>query len=289
MSSPPPSDPRPLVDAQGRVFAVLVGQPRDARYGAAASNVYKLLCAKAAAAAFPRSMLHHRRGLFAVLNVGLSYGKGQSVPSWLHNDKYAELTEELIADPDVSRMATFASAAYKLWAPRLHEYYADHQRRLHKRLPHLRRTFPKSVFSCAAFNFGPRVWTFRHRDVLNVPFGMCAIQAVGPFDPTKGGHLILWDLMLVIEFPPGALILVPSATIEHSNVPVQAGDSRASFTQFTAGGLIRFVDNGFRTERALAEEDPAEYARMCELKSSRWEMGLGLFSTIDELVGSINE
>jgi hypothetical protein len=120
--------------------------------------------------------------------------------------------------------------------------------------------------------------------VLNVPFGWCAVQALGPFDSTQGGHLILWDLKLVIEFPSGATILIPSATISHSNVPVQQGDERASFTQFTAGGLIRYVDNGFRTEKELAAEDPEEYERIWKLKDTRWQMGLGLLSTVDELL-----
>jgi hypothetical protein len=173
-----------------------------------------------------------------------------------------------------------------MWAPRLYKYYHEHDTKLHHHLPHLRRLFPRSVFSCAAFNFGPNVWTFKHRDVLNLPFGWCALQAAGPFDPTKGGHLVLWDLMLVIEFPPGALVLIPSATLSHSNVPVQAGDKRISFTQFTAGGIFRYVDNGFRTEDELAAADPAEYERMMELKSSRWEMGINLFSTLDELVAN---
>ncbi|KAJ7166568.1 hypothetical protein C8R43DRAFT_877950 [Mycena crocata] len=277
-------DPRPLVDAQGRVFAVLAGQPRDPTYAAAAQRVYALLCREGAAAAFPTNMYKHRRGFFAAINVGLSYGKGQTVPSRLRNGNYTGMAGRLLSDPDVKRLATFASATFRLWAPRLYEYYRSHQQALHHHLPHLPRNFPKSVWSCAAFNFGPRVWTYRHRDVLNLPFGWCALQAAGPFDATKGGHLILWDLMLVIEFPPGALILIPSATLEHSNVPVQAGDGRVSFTQFTAGGLMRFVDNGFRTESALAAEDPAEHARLVELKSSRWEMGLGLFSTLDELL-----
>ncbi|KAJ7817636.1 hypothetical protein B0H13DRAFT_2379545 [Mycena leptocephala] len=111
------------------------------------------------------------------------------------------------------------------------------------------------------------------RDVLNVPFGWSAIQAAGPFDPTKSGHLVLWDLKLAIEFPPGALILIPSATLTHSNVP------------FTAGGIMRFVDNGFRTEQALGEDDPEVFERLAQLKDERWEMGLRLFSTMDELLG----
>ncbi|KAJ7113682.1 hypothetical protein C8R43DRAFT_1138530 [Mycena crocata] len=281
-------DARPLIDAEGRIFAVLAGQPRDPTYAAAVARAYDTITREGDAARFPYSMRHHRRGLFAAMNVGLSYGKGQTVPSWLGTGPYAAMVERLLADEDIKRMATFASAAFCLWAPRLYEYYREHKQALHAHFPHLGYVFGRSVFSCAAFNFGPNVWTFRHRDVLNVAFGWCAVQAGGPFDPTKGGHLVLWDLMLVIEFPPGALILLPSATINHSNVPVQDGDKRVSFTQFTAGGLIRFVDNGFRTEDALKAEDPAEYERICALKDTRFEMGLGLFSTMDELLAEVD-
>ncbi|KAJ7792122.1 hypothetical protein B0H14DRAFT_3094302 [Mycena olivaceomarginata] len=164
-------------------------------------------------------------------------------------------------------MANFASGAFASWAPRLYQHYHENDRKLRTEHPHLHRPFVGSIFSCAAFNFGPNVWTFRHRDVLNCAFGWCAIQALGDFDPAKGGHLVLWDLKLVIEF----------------HLP---GDTRASFTQFTAGGLFRYVDNGYRTEGELAEEDPAEYARLVEKKQSRWEEGLALFSTVDELVAS---
>jgi hypothetical protein len=151
-------------------------------------------------------------------------------------------------------------------------------------MPDLRRNFVKSIFPSATFNFGPNVWTFKHRDRLNCPFGWCAIQALGHFDPKLGGHLVLWELKLVIEFPPGSLVLIPSATITHSNVPVQAGDSRVSFTQYCAGGLFRYVDNGFRTEAELAAANPGAYARMLEMKKTRWQIGLGLFSTLDDLL-----
>ncbi|KAJ7722864.1 hypothetical protein B0H14DRAFT_3098397 [Mycena olivaceomarginata] len=146
--------------------------------------------------------------------------------------KLHRLSGALLCNPDVTRMATFASAAFRAWAPRLYAHYLDHNSKLAKAFPHLRRPFPKSVFSCAAFNFGTNVWTFKHRDVCNLPFGW--------------GHLVLWDLKLVVEFPAGALILLPSATIAHSNIPVQEAMSAISFTQFTAGGLFRFVDAGLR-------------------------------------------
>lgn len=82
------------------------------------------------------------------------------------------------------------------------------------------------------------------------------------------------------------MILIPSATLAHSNLPVSEGESRASFTQYCAGGIFRWVDNGCRLESQLAAEDPEEYKRICELKAGRWAYGLSLFSTVDELLSS---
>ncbi|KAJ7695826.1 hypothetical protein B0H14DRAFT_3529964 [Mycena olivaceomarginata] len=153
-----------------------------------------------------------------------------------------------------------------------------YDRRLQKRFPHLTRNWERSVFSQAAFNFG------RARGPLSTRHPQSPVRHVrgaGPrrLRPQEGRPLILWELKLVIEFPPGALILIPSTTITHSNLPVGPAEHRASFTQYTGGGLFRYVDNGFRTERELTEEDPDEYARVCEQKAGRWEMGLGLLST----------
>ncbi|KAJ7083030.1 hypothetical protein C8R44DRAFT_836523 [Mycena epipterygia] len=184
----------------------------------------------------------------------------------------------------IARIAGFADAAFALWAPRLYKYYRRYDHDLRRHHPDLRRPFARSVFFCAAFNFGPNVWTFKHRDVLNLAFGWCAVQALGRFDHTKGGHLVLWDLRLVVEFPAGALILLPSATIAHSNVPVQHGEERASFTQFSAGGIFRYLDNGAQTVEELAATDPEGYERLMALKAARWQEGLDLLSTVDELL-----
>ncbi|KAJ7179980.1 hypothetical protein C8R43DRAFT_1117322 [Mycena crocata] len=277
-------DSRPIIDAKGRIVAVLAGQPRDPTYAAAASAVFAAMNQERAAAQFPAALSKQPRGPFPALNIGLFYGKGQRVPSRLRNGTYGALLQRLIGNSNVKRMAAFASAAFNLWAPKLYAYYRAHADALERHLPHLCPNFPRSVFSSAAFNFGPDVWTFKHRDLLNLPFGWCAVQALGRFDPCKGGHLVLWDLKMVIEFPAGATILLPSATIAHSNIPVQDGDERASFTQYTSGGLMRYVDNGFRTESELLAQDPAGYERMLADKDGRWEMGIGLFSTVDELL-----
>ncbi|KAJ7849710.1 hypothetical protein B0H14DRAFT_3452402 [Mycena olivaceomarginata] len=244
-------NPHPLVDSEGRTFLVLAGQPDDAQYPR-------------------RPMRKHRRGLFAAINVGLTFGKGQTAPTWLDNKTYTGMAHRLLGNPDIARMANFASGnrisimgastLYPLPRP---------QHQIGERIPPSPTTLPKSVFSCASFNFGTNVWTFKHRDVCNLPFGWCAVQSLGNFDAQAGGHLVLWDLKLVVEFPAGALILLPSATIAH--------------LQYPSGGLFRFVDAGLRTQAELAAEDPGEYERLRERRESRWVEGLSLFSTVEEL------
>ncbi|KAJ7726037.1 hypothetical protein DFH07DRAFT_970648 [Mycena maculata] len=275
--------PRPLLDKNGRIIAVLAGRPNDAKYLESVNSAFRTIRDTGAAATFPASMQHHRRGLFAAMNVGLFYGKGQKFPCWLNNKGYAALADGLLGDCHIQRLACFADVAFALWAPRLYRYYRDNDAGPQRRMS-FRRPFVGSIFACAAFNFGPNVWTFRHRNVLNLAFGWCAVNALGEFDATTGGHLVLEDLKLVVEFPHGALILLPSATVAHSNVPVQPGEERVSFTQFTPGGIFRFVDNGGQTVDELAERNPSEYDRIMACKAARWEEGLSLLSTLDELL-----
>ncbi len=123
---------------------------------------------------------------------------------------------------------------------------------------------------------------FPHLDFANLPFGFCAITALGDYDPTKGGHLILWECKLVIEFPPGSTILIPSAIITHSNVPIGAGEKRYSVTQYSAGALFRWVDNGFQT--AVAYRASLTLEEKLELEATntrRWEFGLGLLPKLN--------
>ncbi|KAJ7755945.1 hypothetical protein B0H16DRAFT_1458465 [Mycena metata] len=276
--------PHPILDRHGRIIAVLAGQPDNVSYRAATFLAFEAIRNASNTARFPADMRKHRRGLFPAINIGLSYGKGQSTPCWLNNKEYTNLADNLLQNLSIQRMAAFADTSFALWVPRLYQYYKDHDEQLRTHHPLLRRPFKYSVFFCAAFNFGRNVWTFKHRDVLNVPFGWCGVQALGKYDHALGGHLVLSDLKLVVEFPHGALILLPSATIAHSNVPVQEHEERVSFTQFSAGGIFRYLDNGCKTVEGLATTDPEEYGRVMALMDARWERGIQLLSKIDELV-----
>ncbi|KAF5385584.1 hypothetical protein D9757_006770 [Collybiopsis confluens] len=75
--------------------------------------------------------------------------------------------------------------------------------------PELKRNFTSSVFLATTVNFGPRSFSPPHIDSDNRADGWCSDTALGSFDPDKGGHLVLWDLKLVIRFPPGSSVLFP--------------------------------------------------------------------------------
>ena len=136
------------------------------------------------------------------------------------------------------------------------------------------------------FNFGPETICYRHKDWGNLAFGICVVTNAGNFDPTCGGHLILWECGLVIEFPPGSSIMVPSAVISHSNIPIQPSETQYSFTQYAASGLFRWVEHGFQKEGRYNRDLSAEEQSAGQVhREKHKDLGLSLFSTMNELCG----
>lgn len=146
------------------------------------------------------------------------------------------------------------------------------------------RWFQHSVFSSISFNLGPKTASWPHTDNHNLAFGWCAITALGNFDPDRGGHLILWDLGLVIRFPPGSTILIPSALLTHSNLPIQPGETRYSIIQYSSAGLFRWVYNGFKSDLEFkATSTPAQKAQRKRDQKERWGNGLKMFTSWNDL------
>lgn len=112
-------------------------------------------------------------------------------------------------------------------------------------------------------------------------FGECSVTPFGSYDYKRGGHLVLWDLKLVIEFPPGCTILFPSAVLSHSNVAIARHERRYSFAQYTAGGLFRWVDQGFQTkDQHWASLSAEELTKEKERLDGMWKLGLSLIPTV---------
>jgi hypothetical protein len=167
------------------------------------------------------------------------------------------------------------------YAPKLFQHYVEVLGALHDRDPALEWNFSNSAFPSATINFGPEAVCFDHLDYFNKAIGWCDICSLGDYDPQKGGHLILFDIKRVIQFPPGSHILIPSALMRHGNTPIQKGEIRRGFTQYAAGALFRWVDNGYmraedvkgKRKEELEVQDPSRYGEL-----------LNLYSTLDNLV-----
>ncbi|KAJ7744929.1 hypothetical protein B0H16DRAFT_1727129 [Mycena metata] len=244
---------RPILDAAGRVFALSGGHPDDPNWmrdvhdpAVAAMDAARAQCKVSEARTY------HWRGNFPPLTAGDSYGGGQTQPGALVNGVInAAVLCALVSNVVFIRLAGFATGLFTNWSPKLYEYYATRMRRFYRRYTHFHQPFLNSIWSACTFNLGPQTCCLGHRDFGNLAFGWCAITALGDYDYTKGGHLILWDCKLILEFPPGTTLFIPSAALFHSNIPIGIGECRHSFTQYTAGGFSDGLSMGLSRRRSI--------------------------------------
>jgi hypothetical protein len=144
----------------------------------------------------------------------------------------------------------------------------------------LRRAFPGSAWAACSINMGAQSISDDHRDAGNAPGVPCAITALGNFNPDTGGHLVLFDLKLIIRFPPGSTILIPSASLRHGNLRIRHGETRYSVIQYMAGGLARHVAWNFKIQKQLTRSQKAADSAA---GPSRWQDILSRLSTPESL------
>ncbi|GJE87348.1 hypothetical protein PsYK624_034310 [Phanerochaete sordida] len=222
-----------------------------------------------------------RRGPFKTIAVGVSYGGGQKRPGILRHSKHNQaVLHRLMTNPAVKRIAGFASSGFAFFAPKMYRDYATKLDALFEHYKELGYNWNNSIFPAASFNFGPNSASYEHNDHGNRAAGWCSIYCDGSFDPKYGGHLILREFGIVVQFPPGATVLIPSACIRHGNIPVRKGETRWSFAQYASGGLFRYVEYGFKSWASLSDKDQDMWAQR---RAARWVEELGLLSRVDDL------
>lgn len=222
-----------------------------------------------------------RRGPFRTIAVGVSYGGGQKRPGKLRHSRHNErVLARLMANPAIKRIAGFASSVFAFFAPKMYRDYATKLDALFEHYPELDYNWNNSVFPAASFNFGPNSASYEHNDHGNRAAGWCSIYCDGSFDPRYGGHLILRQFGIVVEFPPGSTVLIPSACITHGNIPVREGETRWSFAQYASGGLFRYVEYGLRSWANLSKSEKEKWA---ERRATRWVEELSLLSRVEDL------
>ncbi|KAJ7665345.1 hypothetical protein DFH06DRAFT_1323740 [Mycena polygramma] len=128
-----------------------------------------------------------------------------------------------------------------------------------------------SVFSAATFEFGG---PHRQTTTQGLPNRYHAsswgiLTALGKYCHSRGGHIILWDLGLVVSFPPGTTILLPPSIIRYSFVKVREGEHRYALLQWAGAGIFRWFENGRRSDlefavRATREEHDTRESRRRE-------------------------
>ncbi|KAK7047446.1 hypothetical protein VNI00_006677 [Paramarasmius palmivorus] len=282
---------KPIVINNEFIVGVLAGQPRRPDYGRDMLGIHNLVLQKGKEYGLQEHGQNedNKRGDFPARSRGYTMGMGSQQPVVLDNGtEVNELLTELIQDQRIIRLNGYQNGAFGTWAERIKGRYDDAIATMHKNITkedsERGRNFKNSAFATIAFNFGGKVRCWKHRDQQNLPLGWCAITVLGRFDPTRSARLILWELKLVIDFPPGSTILIPSAVITHSNTRIAPGDERTSITQYTAGAIFRWVDAGCLTEKALKSTNKEAWKKHNATKVPPVSERLGIFSRVDEVL-----
>lgn len=171
----------------------------------------------------------------------------------------------------------FSSEAWETWFPNLIAHYRKNQELITSAALEgegFKGPFPLLPQASCTCNLGPHTVTPMHRDTENLSYGVCMVSAFGDFDPEEGGELFLYEPRVVFPMGEGDLLIFPSASITHGNLPLspKENQSRYSFTCYSAAGLFQWVANGQKLVRMVDEPAVAD-----------WEGGWDLFSTMPDL------
>ncbi|KAI0655654.1 hypothetical protein C8Q70DRAFT_922932, partial [Cubamyces menziesii] len=277
-----------ILDKDERVIGVLAGRPQSnlPEWDRVVEDAGKAMDAAASECVFKDHQIRHRRGEFPTLAYGISFGGGRTAPGVIKNEpKHTSALQKLCSNTAIKRLAGFGSSVLSAFAPRVYDYMSGCLQRLLQHHDGLRLNFPCSIYPAASFNFGPHAASFKHTDAANDACNLCVITALGTFDPKTGGHIVLYALEAIIEFPSGSTVAIASAVFPHGNIPVKKHEYRQSFTQYCAGGLLRWVECGFRTLGNFATQDPEGKVAYNAGLSGRVQECIDRFSTLGELLG----
>ncbi|KAK7001860.1 hypothetical protein R3P38DRAFT_2381067, partial [Favolaschia claudopus] len=153
---------------------------------------------------------------------------------------------------------------FKLFCPAAYDTLNEDKEDMLRHNPNAYYPNEASVFPAATMELGgPHFNIHDHRGDLRdmEPAGWNILTALGKYSAFRGGHVIFWELGLVIQFPPGSSILLPAGLIHYSFVKVDDHETRFSMLQWAGAGVRRFLDNGGRLDMEFAAKaTPNEHA-----------------------------
>ncbi|KAJ3978843.1 hypothetical protein F5890DRAFT_1559572 [Lentinula detonsa] len=216
-----------IVDSQDRIITVLGRVPQgasDASWSDTVNDLTQAIHSCKSTSTFTAKESHPQQGHFTTRVGGIGYGGGRIT---LGNFQISGIANQaafstLLIHKGMWWIVGWTNTLFNAYGHKMYMEYKVTLQEHQARNPSLQSTSPNMVFATTSVNFGPRTETHPHCDTGNLAHGWCAIIALGDYNPNEGGHLLLWDLGLIIRFPPGSTILFPSALITHSNVPIQS-------------------------------------------------------------------
>ncbi|KAJ3576925.1 hypothetical protein NP233_g87 [Leucocoprinus birnbaumii] len=279
--------PPPILDCPNRVVGVLAGRPNNDTFLPACDRLYEAMSREASQVVFNEKDTDHPRDRFPA-TIRYHPGQGSKRPVMRSLHRYKEMIDRLVANEEFQNLADWHICELRFFktaisAPELECIRALVGHRVYDRK--LKLLTPASAYPAAAFNFGPDAHTGRHRDPKNRAYSWCVIQSLGKYNPATGSHLVLDDLCLVIEFPPGSVILIPLATFLHANVSICPGEAQAPISQFCPRSLLRFVDSGFIRQKSIKKKSRKFQREMEEIRHAQLQKGMSMYKPISELVG----
>ncbi|KAJ7015887.1 hypothetical protein C8F04DRAFT_1204826 [Mycena alexandri] len=241
-----------IVDDQGRIIAILLGTPEDDEWpGVIKDAVAAMARTRKEAIQYGewRVGTVHRHGTHLPMRDGVTFGGGQKHIAGFQSSRSLFGTQQ-----HASEILAFSV-------------------RSSRTTPKLTHTFRNSIFPAITLNCGDAV-SFEHCDMLNCVHGLCPVTSGGDFDHVLSGHLYLRQLRLIIQFPSGATILIPSAastTATHRSSPTKLATPSHSMLRVSAKTLL--AQPGGQEVKDAFDSVPG----------SRWKWGLNLFSKYDKL------
>ncbi|KAK7033758.1 hypothetical protein R3P38DRAFT_2519643, partial [Favolaschia claudopus] len=145
---------------------------------------------------------------------------------------------------------------------------------------------PASIFSAVTVELGgPHCQTDWRGDLPPYqPDSWAILTAIGDYRYTQGGHVIFWEFGIVVQFPPGACILLPPGLVHYSFVEVPDHHKRYSVIQWAGSGIDRYLHNRDHTDIDFAKvATEAEHDEREARRQRKHRQAIDLFPRPDEL------
>ncbi|TCD62358.1 hypothetical protein EIP91_006987 [Steccherinum ochraceum] len=279
-----------FTDSNGVVYAARASQPTDPAYKLRHRRIF----ARANALMKPGVLrhhypfTHHNRGKFWCLSYGVSHCRNPKPAEmslgWKGND---DAIRDFMASPEVQSVTNHVMSGFQLFFPNVAAMYSLALQRLAAK-DVLRNTYFKNcAFAACSVNLAEQTLADKHVDNRDFVNGICAILALGDFNPRTSAHIVLTEPRLIIELGPGDVFYFPSATIHHHSIPMRtAEETRKSMIWYSAGSLFRWVMQGHKRAKRASEMTAEEKREAKENGIKRWMQGWKLYSKISDLKGS---